>query len=138
MESEGFKNEETSIVWRWMSNMPETPDYIKTLSGEINNTYLGWADAFKSPLPEFNEFRRNMLANELQDKWIDVCDAVFSGGPMLQLLNTALNNVEWRVISGHFLEDIEKEEEEKRNLQEDFDARTAQWKDTIDELLGRQ
>jgi len=138
MEFEGFKNKETWDVWSWMSNMPATPAYIQHLCEQINNTYLEWADAFKSPLPEFNEFRRNMLANELQDKWIDGCDAVFSGGPMLQLLNTALNNVDWRAVAGSFLDHIEKEEEEKRNLQEDFETRKAQWKDTIDELLGRQ
>ena len=138
MESEGFKNEETAIVWRWMGNIESTPDYIQALCEQINNTYLEWANAFKSPLPEFNEFRRNMLANELHDKWNDVCDAVFNGGPMLDLLYTALNNVDWRAVAGSFLEYIEKEEEEKRNLQEDFETRKAQWKDTIDELLGRQ
>ena len=138
MESEGFKNEETAIVWRWMGNIESTPDYIQALCEQINNTYLGWANAFKSPLPEFNEFRRNMLANELQDKWTGVCDAVFNGGPMLDLLYQSLHQVDWTTIAGSFLEHIEKEEEERRNLQEDFETRKAQWKDTRDELLGRQ
>jgi len=110
----GWSNYETWCVNLWMSNDAGSDSYFNEMAQEIWNESEAELRADESVLFTRDEVATRVLAErfkEHHEEALSQIGEISIGGVFSDLLNAALGEVDWYEIAGHYIADVDKDEE---------------------------